>query len=61
MTQGSATRKRQNFAIGAVLFLLAEFWRDWFTPNTWTQRLLRFLLVIVSLAFMYASLRENSK
>jgi hypothetical protein len=50
-----------KFAIGAVLFLSAEFWRDWFPPTTWTERSLRLLLVLVSLGFLGASLTDKAK
>jgi hypothetical protein len=49
------------FTAGAVLFVLAELWRDWFTPNTWATRSRRFFLVVVSLIFIGASFREKSK
>ncbi len=59
MAENQYPRKRTNFAVGAILFLLAELWRDWFTPTTWSGKLLRFLLAIVSLGFLGASLKQN--
>jgi hypothetical protein len=57
--QGRSARRKQNFAVGAVLFLLAEFWRDWFPPSTWAERSLRLLLVLVSLVLLGSSLGES--
>jgi hypothetical protein len=57
MTRADKTaRRQQNFAVGSILFLSAEFWRDWFPPGTWIERCLRLLLVVVSLIFLGASL-----
>jgi hypothetical protein len=55
------TRRYQSwhFDVGAVLFITAEIWRDWYTPTTWTPRLARFVLVVASFVFLGLSYSEK--
>jgi hypothetical protein len=43
--------------MGAILFIAAEFWRDYYPPTSATTRLGRFVLVIGSLILLGLSYR----